>query len=68
MYKQIFIKSKSRNGKIGQTELTGRRALRRGGSALDCRAIEEGEEEVETVIAIQSKCMRQTAESLFAAT
>jgi hypothetical protein len=78
VYKQLFIKSKSRIGKKGQKrELTGRRILRRGRSALDCRTIQEKEEKeeeeeggggVETVTAIQSKCTRKTNEFHFATT
>jgi len=44
VYKQILIKAKLQTGKIGEkTEVIGRRALRRRGSALYCRAIEGGE-------------------------
>jgi hypothetical protein len=50
MYRQILMSAKLQIGKRGQkAELTGRSALRKGESALDCSAIEGkgGEEEEE---------------------
>ena len=50
-YKQILIDTRVRSGKRRQeTETTGRSALRRGRSALDCSAIEEEEEEEDLVL------------------
>jgi len=48
VYKHALINGKLKNGKTGQnTELTGRGSSRRRGSALDCSAIENEEEEEE---------------------
>jgi hypothetical protein len=44
VWRQILISAKLRIGKRGhKTELIGRSALGKGGSALDCTAIEGGE-------------------------
>ena len=48
MLKQVFTNAKLQIGKRGKKiELTGRSPLKRQGSALDCSAIEEEEEEEE---------------------